>query len=1151
MKLLLNKLSVLVGVIMMSGMVACGGGGGGGDDPAPPPPAPAPTDTDGDGLTDSEETSLGTNINIADTDGDGFLDKEEADNWDKNSGTHLRFNPLVADVPRIRIERLGAPVIQLYATTVESGSINRGMTNASLSEVQITTDRGRNNTNVIEEQHAVSVNAEVEKSGPITTAKADASYDYQHTDTTTETNYWNEQTVETNRQESSDYFETLRTETVDTKGGEIKIVMGLLNDGDVSYTLSNMDLTAYMENPQRPGDLVSVGTLVYEGNMSFTPNPLGTGVNPSSGDYTPFNFVYTAEDNPEEISRILENSNQLVLRPTNLALTGQRSDVDLNLAAQNVKARTAEIIIDFGETQTPKTERYRVAVDNGNGDTLSFEDLMTNRLNFAFDFSSQTFPGETESHMGLSSVRSLDMNSNTHSYWLVAHTYVPAGSPAGTTETKIYNILSQDYVASDINLRKGDVLHLVYITDTDLDGLSDRLEVLKGTDLNLADTDNDGLDDAREVYGWYTNLANPPCDEGDNLSLVFSDPLKADTDADGNDDTVEYDSCSNPEGELQVDAGSDVLVDTSENITLQAVPANYQNSSSLRYAWVQTEGDSVGQLSNTASISFIATENVDKLKFEVTVTDVDNANVSATDNISVFVLNDKTSALFIDQDIGHDFNNSGRTPASPIRTIERALDSSFSGADIYLNTPDAGVYELSSTLVLPETVNLYGGFDVDWVYDPLNAPTPIMVNHAVALSAENFGDKTIRGISIEANAPADGQVHSQAIHVANGGNLTIREVIAQGSDLTVVQPPAADINSYIGGSSYGIFAQALTRLDVLNSTIRAGKGADGVKGVTGAVGEEGDRGSNGSGRSGGNGGTGHNGQNGGVGGDARAVSITCQGGRVGVKGTDSTSNSGTITGGTRGNAGTATISGLSCTLVAGGVGGSVTTRGKTGTQGNGGQNSSEFNSGLFVPANGISNGGKGTGGAGGGGGGSGPGANFNDGGGGGGGGEGGEGGSGGQPGRGAGGSFALAVVAVDFVSVSNSEISTANGGAGGAGGNGGQGGDGGSGGTGADSGARKGGNGGSGSPGGFGGAGGGGAGGSVAAILLLEGSLLDMVDSTIITGNSGNGTNPNRGQGGWNYGVFIENSTFGVNDSNSFQLGAPGNDADAAADINP
>ena len=66
------------------------------------------------------------------------------------------------------------------------------MTDENSSEVEVTTDRGRSNVNKIEEQHAVGVNAGVEQSGPITTGSVSVSYDYQHTDTTTDRCYEND-----------------------------------------------------------------------------------------------------------------------------------------------------------------------------------------------------------------------------------------------------------------------------------------------------------------------------------------------------------------------------------------------------------------------------------------------------------------------------------------------------------------------------------------------------------------------------------------------------------------------------------------------------------------------------------------------------------------------------------------------------------------------------------------------------------------------------------------------------------------------------------------------------------------------------------------------------------------------------------------------
>jgi len=1100
-------------------------------------------DTDNDGLSDAEEIAIGTHPSVKDTDGDGFLDKEEVDNWDQYSGTHLRFNPLVADVPRLRMQRLGAPVIQLYATTTESGSISKGMSEENEAEVQTTTDRGRESVNVIEEQHAVNVNAEVKKSGPVTSGRVEASYDYNHTDTTTETNYWNETTVATNRQASSEYYETLNSETVQTSGGEIKVLMGLLNDGDVSYTLNNMNISAYMQNPERPGDLLAVGTLLFDGNMTFTPSPLGSNVQPVASDFTPFNFVYKAENNPEEISRILENSNQLVFEATNLSLTGQRQDVDLNLAAQNVRARTAEIIIDFGDSQGIQTQRHRVAVDNGSSATLSFDELMTERLNFSYQFSTESFPGFS-SNTGLSAIRNISMNSATNSYWLIAHTYTPVGSASGTTETELYNILNESYQADDILLRKGDVLHLVYITDSDLDGLSDRLEIIEGTNLNLADTDSDGLDDAFEKYGWYSNLQQAPCDEGNELFLVFANPLTDDTDGDGTSDFDEFTQCSNPSGDLSLNVDDDKLVSINETLTLKAEPKNFRSRNSLSYVWRQTSGVSVGTLPNTASVTFTAPSEVTNLQFEVTVTDNDVQSSSASDEVSVFVALDKSRAIFIDADMGHDFNNTGRTPNSPIKTIARSLSDSFVGDDIYLNTPSSGVYELEDTFVLPATSSIFGGFDTQWEHLADTAPTAIQVNNLVAMRVEDFATTFISGVSIEAKVPQGSDGYTSAIAIENGNNIILDRVTAQGANLPTDH---RDTNN-TAASSYGVFVNFVNRIEVIDSQLFAGNAAYGASGAKGADGETGDRGSNGSASGpGGAGGSGHNGQNGGSGGSGVEGPTVCADGKNGGNG----ASSGSISGGSRGTGASATLGFGTCTVSRSGItGGSVYTRAASGAQGEAGDHSLLFSNGLFVPANGKTNGAKGSGGAGGGGGGSGAGVDFNNGGGGGGGGEGGEGGSGGTVGKGAAGSFGLILNDVIFAKVLNSQIQSANGGAGGAGGAGGIGGEGGNGGTGGDSGSRKGGDGGKGSPGGYGGAGGGGAGGPVAAIALLNNSQLDITDSQLVTGNAGNGINPNRGQGGWNFGIFTDASSIGTNMNNTFTLGLAGNDAETSAPTN-
>ncbi len=76
----------------------------------------------------------------------------------------------------------------------------------------------------------------------------------------------------------------------------------------------------------------------------------------------------------------------------------------------------------------------------------------------------------------------------------------------------------------------------VNLVDTDRDGLSDGEEVRLGTNPALSDSDWDGLNDKIESDGWLFTY-----DTVNNLTtLVTSDPLRRDSDADGLSDLAEY-----------------------------------------------------------------------------------------------------------------------------------------------------------------------------------------------------------------------------------------------------------------------------------------------------------------------------------------------------------------------------------------------------------------------------------------------------------------------------------------------------------------------------------------------------------------------------------------------------------------------------------
>ena len=1115
----------------------------------PPTPTIVPEgDNDGDGLTNAHEIELGTNPNVADTDGDGFDDKEEVDNWDPNSGSHLRFNPLVADVPSLRVEQFSVPVVEMFYKTETAQRVTKGMSNASESEVTTITERGRENVHKIEEQHAVKVNAKVAKRGPIKSGSLSVSYGYNHTDTNTNKNYWNETTKNQNRQASSDFFKETKGEVIEEQGGKIQVTMGLLNDSDISYTLSNMDVTAYMIDPRNPNNLIPVGTLTHDGDLSFTMIPQGKVENPAESLFRKLEFRFDT-DKPQEIAKVLENSNQLILIPDNYKITGQDPNLDLNLAAQNIQARTAEVIIDFGGQQGLKTEKYRVAVDTGNGNLLSLDTLLTNHLNIGYAFAAGSIDGAGGNHNGLTQLRSVSMSNANRSYWLIAHTFQPAGSPPGTTKTVLYNILDSSYVADDIKVRKGDTLHLVYVTDSDLDGLSNRLETLGNTDPNNPDTDGDGLDDALETYGWYLNLKNNACaDASDSeATLVKSDPLVKDTDEDSAEDGTEFEACTSPQGDLEVEISGPEVAEIGQAFSLTADPSNESDPANLSYEWIQTGGPVVSFTANGATLEVGPQPNVTGLRFEVTVTDEGQNDQSAVSAATVVVVNNKDQAVFVDLNNG-DVNNTGRTPSSPIQTLDQALNlQAFSSYDLYLMTPpDGRVFVYNQTIELTGSRSIFGGFDQTWAHDPKNRPTPITVNEAhIGIQISDFSQSTLNGISLKLNSINDGYTFGVQATGTGDEILTLRNVLIEGGnagrDSAIRHDRGAE---HLAFSSYGVWAKALERLVIIDSEIVAGKGVDGVIGKDGVKGRNGRKGANQKDGYGGNGGGSSSDFKDAVGGKGGDGGSACGGGWDGANGKGPH-------GGAGGKGGTVDGFFPFCFAAETAKGGS---RGGNGAHGANGVVSSAGNEAYFNTGNGLYwyanyglKGKNGKPGSGGGGGGGSANTNINPHGGGGGG-EGGWPGTGGYGGTAGGGSFGLSALDVAVVEIKESRVASGQGGWGGSGGYGQAGGTGGAGG----SGSIYGGGGGFGGFGGWGGNGGGGGGGPVAAIVLAGDSQVDVRNSTLETSNSGRGWGPVPGMGGWNYGIYFTTptATLGNEIDVVYQLGTAGNGAPEASTSN-
>ncbi len=126
-------------------------------------------------------------------------------------------------------------------------------------------------------------------------------------------------------------------------------------------------------------------------------------------------------------------------------------------------ARTATIIVDYN---TLSTERYQVATDK-DPKTLrvTAKVAMTDILNIPFGID------ETGA---LDSVRDLASSADTSGHWVAL-----LKTSDGEVDTMVHYSQDRDaYDFANIELKSGDVLHLIYLEGINGDGLGRRLEAL-------------------------------------------------------------------------------------------------------------------------------------------------------------------------------------------------------------------------------------------------------------------------------------------------------------------------------------------------------------------------------------------------------------------------------------------------------------------------------------------------------------------------------------------------------------------------------------------------------------------------------------------------------------------------------------------------
>jgi hypothetical protein len=311
-------------------------------------------DGDGDGLNDPTERFFRTSLLLADTDGDQYSDYEEV-------LERLR-NPRVADLPQpiIDVGSINLAVDWRYAYTDSSGTAR---SEARSFETSLTSSREDAFTRA--DSTTIGAFAQIGASfescvGPECSEvptnfatfslgaelRGGASFDYNFSS--------DESTVRA----STDAFNDAVSTGTELSNGEevtrtvesavVSVAVSFRIGTDVSFTLTNLELSLLMYDPDDPGGLLPVATLLpaTEG-LTVTLGPLYNQAGP---------FVFqNAEIFPQQVEALMRNPSNAFVKVANYDVLDEDGR-NLSFTAQRVRELAGQLVIDYGNGSVEKFE---------------------------------------------------------------------------------------------------------------------------------------------------------------------------------------------------------------------------------------------------------------------------------------------------------------------------------------------------------------------------------------------------------------------------------------------------------------------------------------------------------------------------------------------------------------------------------------------------------------------------------------------------------------------------------------------------------------------------------------------------------------------------------------------------------------------------
>ncbi len=323
--------------------------------------SPTNQDTDGDGLEDSLELDLfRTSPLLADTDGDAFGDGEEV--------LELNRDPRVADVPKPRIQ-IGD--VSLRLDTRFSFTDQQGVSRTSEETVSSTLEQSRETSFSFTDTSTTTIAVEAEVEAGFSQSDG---YSIQGTVGFSYTQENQTQFTEESRQATQETFERSLTtsETVDDVqevsreviGASIDIALTISNIGDIAFTMTNLEVTALLQDPVDRARFIPIATLIPATQLITGEIPAIT-----AGVFVPERgpFIFSSRDVfPTLVEDLLKNPRGLIFKVANFDVLDEFGR-NFAFVEQSINERTAGLTIDFGNS---RVERFRIATYN------SFRDVV-------------------------------------------------------------------------------------------------------------------------------------------------------------------------------------------------------------------------------------------------------------------------------------------------------------------------------------------------------------------------------------------------------------------------------------------------------------------------------------------------------------------------------------------------------------------------------------------------------------------------------------------------------------------------------------------------------------------------------------------------------------------------------------------------------